>query len=99
MLRSHGIALWDVIASCEILGSADSSIKNVKANDLKIILSSAKIEKIFLNGKTAEKYFERLLSHTTKIKAICLPSTSPANAAFSIDDLVDAWRIILEGEG
>ena len=84
-LLSHGIALWDVIASCEITGSADSSIKNAVANDLSPILAAADIRQIFVNGKTAEKYYR---------KAICLPSTSPANAAWSMERLIAAWRSV-----
>ena len=59
-LLSHGVAVWDVIASCDIVGSADSSIKNVVPNDLSIILSVADIKAIFVNGKTAEKYYKKM---------------------------------------
>lgn len=59
LLLKHGIALWDVIASCEITGSSDSSIRNVKVNDLSKILKEADIRQIFVNGRTAEKYFEK----------------------------------------
>ena len=91
---SHGIALWDVIASCDIVGSADSSIKNVVANDLNTILSAAPVEQIFVNGKTAERYYNRYIADKIGRAAVCLPSTSPANAAWSIERLVEAWRII-----
>lgn len=91
---SHNLAMWDVIGQCEIEGSADSTIKNVTANDLRIILDSCPIERIFVNGKTAEKYYNKYTYHKTGIKAICLPSTSPANAAWNIPKLVDAWKII-----
>ena len=93
LLRNH-IALWDVIHSCDITGSSDSSIKNVVANDLSIILEHSGIRKIFVNGKTAEKYYIKYSEKDTHIKAICLPSTSPANAAFSVDRLTEAWKII-----
>ncbi|MBR6940868.1 MAG: DNA-deoxyinosine glycosylase, partial [Clostridia bacterium] len=89
------IALWDVIGECEIEGSADSTIKNVRANDIRLILNAAPVEKIFVNGKTAEKYYNRYILPLTGIKAICLPSTSPANAAKSIDALIEEWKIIL----
>ncbi len=92
MMLDNGIAMWDVIASCEIEGSSDSSIKNVTANDLSVILDNCKIEKIFVNGKTAEKYYNKYTYPKTKIKAICLPSTSPANAAWSIDRLIEKWK-------
>ncbi len=91
---SHNLAMWDVIGQCEIEGSADSTIKNVTANDLSVILNSCQIERIFVNGKTAEKYYNKYTYPKTGIKAICLPSTSPANAAWSIPKLVDAWKII-----
>lgn len=93
LLRNH-IALWDVIHSCDITGSSDSSIKNVVANDLSIILEHSSIRKIFVNGKTAEKYYIKYSEKDTHIKAICLPSTSPANAAFSVDRLAEAWKMI-----
>ncbi len=88
------IALWDVIASCEITGSADSSITNVVANDLSEILSAAPIKKIFVNGKTAEKYYNRYIKPKIGREAICLPSTSPANAAWSPEELILAWSVI-----
>ncbi len=94
-LLAKGIALWDVIASCEIEGSADSSIKDVRPNEIEQILSAAQIQSIFVNGKTAEKYYHRYLRDRIGRDAICLPSTSPANAAWSFSALVDAWRVIL----
>ncbi len=93
-LLSNHIALWDVIASCDIEGSADSTIKNVVANDLSPILNTAGIRRIFVNGKTAERYYNRYILPTLGHEAICLPSTSPANAAWSVERLVDAWEII-----
>ena len=93
-LISHGVALWDVLASCEIEGSSDSSIKNAVANDISPILKAAEIEKIFVNGKTAEKYYNKYIKNVIGREAICLPSTSPANAAWSLDKLTDAWKII-----
>ncbi len=91
---SNDLALWDVIAQCEIEGSADSTIRDVTANDLSIILKNSSVERIFVNGKTAEKYYNKYTYPKTGIKAICLPSTSPANAAWSFEKLVDAWKII-----
>ncbi len=95
-LLSRRIALWDVLASCEIRGSADSSIRNPVANDLSPILQGAPISRIFVNGRTAEKYFLRYTAPKIGREAVCLPSTSPANAAFSIEKLVEAWRVIRE---
>lgn len=93
LLRNH-IAVWDVIHSCEIEGSADSSIRNVKANDLRMIIDSTDIRAIYVNGKTAEKYYIRYIEPELGIKAHCLPSTSPANAAWDLERLVEAWRVI-----
>ena len=94
LILSHKLALFDVIASCEIAGSADSAIKNVIPNDLSPILKSSKITEIYVNGKTAEKYYNKYLRSKTGIDCICLPSTSPANAAFSLDKLIKSWKII-----
>ncbi|MDO4748796.1 MAG: DNA-deoxyinosine glycosylase [Eubacteriales bacterium] len=93
VLRNN-LALWDVIASCEIVGSSDSSIKNVVANDLSVILSNANIEKIFVNGKTAYKYYNKYILNTIGVEAVCLPSTSPANAMWSLDKLIEHWQKI-----
>lgn len=93
-LLSHHIALWDVIASCEITGSADSSIKKVIPNDLSVILDHADIRAIFVNGKIAEKYYNKYLREKVKRDAICLPSTSPANAAWRLQKLTEAWQIL-----
>lgn len=93
LLRNH-IAVWDVIESCEIEGSADSTIRNVKPNDLSVILDVADIKEIFVNGRTAEKYFNKYTKDIIGRSAICLPSTSPANAAWSIERLVDSWKVI-----
>lgn len=93
-LLSHGIALWDVIASCDIEGSSDSSIKNVVPNDLTRILEHADIKTIFVNGKTAEKYYKKYIMDSIGRKAVCLPSTSPANAAWSAERLINEWKQI-----
>ena len=96
MLLENHIALWDVINSCEIEGSADSTIKNVKANDLSHILRCADIKEIFVNGKTAKKYYDLYIKPAIGREALCLPSTSPANAAYSLARLTEEWKIILE---
>ncbi len=93
-LLSHGIALWDSIKSCEITGSSDSSIKNVVPNDIGIILKSADIKAIFTNGKTSDKYYNMYIKPMVNRDSICLPSTSPANAAWNLERLTDAWTII-----
>ena len=83
--------MWDVIGSCDITGSSDSSIENVTANDISVILSSSKVTRIFVNGKTAEKFYKKYTEQKTGIKAVCLPSTSPANAAWNIERLTGYW--------
>ena len=90
-LKKHHIAMWDVIGSCDITGSSDSSIENVTANDISVILSSSKVTRIFVNGKTAEKFYKKYTEQKTGIKAVCLPSTSPANAAWNIERLTGYW--------
>ena len=90
-LRAHHVALWDVIGSCDIEGSSDSSIENVIVNDISQILKSADIRGIFVNGKTAEKYYKKYIEQEIGIKAVCLPSTSQANAAWSVDKLALNW--------
>lgn len=95
-LHKNHIALWDVIASCDIEGSADSTIKNVVPNDLDAIIKNSKVKRIFVNGKTAEKYYNKYTKDKLGRAAVCLPSTSPANAVWSIERLVGAWRIINE---
>ncbi len=93
-LLSNSIALWDVIASCDITGSSDSSIKNVVANELSEIFDNADIKQIFVNGKTAEKYYNKYIRDVIKREAICLPSTSPANAGWHVDKLIIEWKTI-----
>lgn len=95
-LLSHGIALWDVIASCEITGSSDSSIKNAIPNDLSIIFSIADIKQIFVNGKAAENFFNKYIKDKLGRSTVYLPSTSPANAAWSLERLTVEWTKIKE---
>jgi len=95
-LLEHGVAVWDVIKSCDIVGSSDSSIKNVVPNDLREILNAADIRQIFVNGKTAEQYYKKYIEKEIGRKAICLPSTSPANAAWNVEKLVAAWEQIVK---
>lgn len=90
------VAVWDVIASCEIEGSSDSSIRNVVANDLRDILDMADIKQIYVNGKKAEQLYRKYIEPQTGRTAICLPSTSPSNAAWSVERLVEAWSVIKE---
>ena len=91
LLLDNGIAVWDVIHSCEITGSADSSIKNAVANDITFILKKSSVKQIFTNGKKADALYKKYIQSETDIEAVCLPSTSPANAAWSFDRLADYW--------
>ena len=91
-LAKNHIALWDVIGSCEIKGSSDASISNVIPNDLTGILTDANIRSIIVNGKTADKYYRKFIRPAIGREAVCLPSTSPANAAWSVDRLVEEWK-------
>lgn len=93
-LHENHIALWDVIASCEIVGSSDASIKNAVANDIRPILCGANITAIFVNGKTAAALYEKYILPVTGRNTITLPSTSPANAAWTLERLTDAWGVI-----
>ena len=91
-LLEHGIALWDVIHSCEITGSSDASIRDVRVNDLAALLQSAPIRQIFLNGKTAANLYQKYAAAEIDLPAAVLPSTSPANAAWTLPRLIEAWR-------
>mgnify|MGYP000055080797 CR=1 FL=1 len=94
MLLTHGLALWDVIASCDIKGSSDSSIKNVKPTELRKILDASNIKQIYANGSKAGQLYKKYQLPLTGMEAVVLPSTSPANAAWSLERLCEAWRKI-----
>ena len=93
---SHHIAMLDTIRSCTITGSSDSSIRDVVPNDLSVILDHSKVERIFCNGATSHKLYMKYIFPMTGIKAVKLPSTSPANAAFTLDRLAEEWSVIKE---
>ncbi len=93
LLRDH-IAVWDVIHSCDIVGSSDMSIKNVVPNDLGEILEVADIKTIYVNGKTAYKYYNKYIKDNVVRSAVCLPSTSPANAVYDLQRLINEWGCI-----
>ena len=95
MLLAHRIALWDVIQSCDIKGSSDSSIKNVQPTDIGMILEKTNITRIYANGNKAGQLYKRYQFPITGIEATVLPSTSPANAAWSLARLCEAWKTIL----
>ena len=92
----HHIALWDSIHSCDIVGSSDSSIRNVKPNDIRMILEEADIRMIVTNGKKSHEIYRKYCMTLTGREDVCLPSTSPANAAWTMEKLAQAWRVILE---
>lgn len=96
LLLKHRIALWDVLASCEIKGADDSSIKNPVPNDLSIILEACKIKAIFTTGTKAFSLYKRFCEPKTKIPAIPLPSTSPANCRVSLESLTENYSKIKE---
>ena len=96
LLLKHQIAVWDVIASCDIYGSSDSSIKNVVANDLSVILNNAPIEHIYYNGTASYNLYNKYIFKATGIEAVKLPSTSPANAACSLEKLIEVWKKSVE---
>ena len=93
LLIKHHIALWDVIESCEIKGSSDASITNVKVNDLDRIVKHCPIEMIITNGKTAQRYYHHYFHYDMPVYS--LPSTSPANATYRLEQLIEKWRLIL----
>lgn len=95
LLLKNKIAVWDVIASCKISGSSDSSIQDVVPNDINRILENAPIEHIFTNGGKSYDLYRKYLLPVTGIPATKLPSSSPANAAWSLPRLIEAWKIIL----
>lgn len=91
LLLQHHIALWDVVESCDIAGSSDSSITNVVVNDLNGILSESSVEAIFANGAKAKSLYEKYTMEQVKRPITGLPSTSPANAASSLERLCQVW--------
>ena len=94
LLLRNRIAVWDSIKQCTVTGSSDSSIKDVIPNDLTPILESAPIEQIYCNGRKSWEMYHRYIEPATHRKAVALPSTSPANAACTMDKLIEAWKII-----
>ena len=95
-LRRHHIAMWDTIGSCTITGSSDSSIRDVVPNDLSVILDAAPVRQIFCNGTASFDLYRKHILPVTGREAVKLPSTSPANAAWSPERLYEAWKIVGE---
>ena len=98
-LLNNRIALWDVLKSCEIVGAADGSIKNPQPNDIETIVSSSSIDAVFTTGSAAYKYYRQFIENDISIKAVPLPSTSPANARMSLEKLTESYRVILTALG
>lgn len=92
MLLANHYAIWDVIDSCDIIGSSDSSIRNVIPADIAGLVKKTQITKIILNGQTAGKLYRKHIEPYLQIDTVILPSTSPANAASSLDTLIKVWR-------
>lgn len=97
LLLEHGIAIWDVIESCDIIGSSDSSIKNVVPADIERVVANSKIQNIYANGGMAKKLYEKYSQKKTGREIIGLPSTSPANAAYSLERLLECWQEVKKG--
>ena len=95
-LRKHYIALWDVIRSCEIEGSADHTIEKASANDIPSLLKATNIQKIYCNGKKAFELYRKFFKDIVDAEVYCLPSTSPANAVWTMEKLIGEWKILKE---
>ena len=97
-LIRHHIALWDVLASCEIAGAADASIRSATPNDFTKIFEQSKIRRVFCTGKTAFALWQKHCADTYEerfnLTSQCLPSTSPANAAWSLEKLIEAYSVL-----
>lgn len=97
LVLEHGIALWDVLASCDIEGAEDSSIKNPVANDFSALLAETQIKQIYTTGEKAYKLYKKLCQSKTGIEAEKLPSTSPANRVkFPLNSLINAYMVLRE---
>jgi TDG/mug DNA glycosylase family protein len=96
LILENDLALWDVIASCKIVGASDSSIRDVVPTDLRIIFNQSPIEKVFANGDKAHRLYMKYAFQISEKPITRLPSTSPANAAWSLDRLIEAWSIIFD---
>lgn len=92
----HHIAMWDTLAACEIRGASDTSIRNAQPNDLNWMIAQTQVHTIFCTGSTSFQYYKRLCQPQTGMEAVCLPSTSPANAAWSKERLIEAYRVVAQ---
>lgn len=94
LVLSHHIALWDALEACDICGASDSSIKNPVPADIPMLLKKTRIRRIYATGTVAYKFYQKYNFPRTGIEAVKLPSTSPANCAFSFERLVEAYKVI-----
>lgn len=97
-LIRHKIALWDVLASCSIKSSSDASIKNIKVNNIEKLIKKTNIKAVYTTGKKAYEIYQKEVARKTKIDAIYLPSTSPANASFSIEKLIKEYKHLIKNQ-
>ena len=95
-LKKHHIALYDVIGECDIRGSSDTSVRNVIPTDLEDIIRNSNISRVFCNGKLSGRLYKKYHEAKTGIEAMVLPSTSPANASYTMDRLLEEWKEILD---
>ncbi len=98
LILDNELALWDSVRSCTVAGSSDSSVRDVVPNDISEIVSKSRIDRIFCNGTLSFGIYQKYIYPTVGIKAVRLPSTSPANAAYSFERLVSEWRVIAEDQ-
>ena len=94
LLQKHRIALWNLIAECDIRNSEDDSIQNERLNDISVIMKNSSVNHIFINGFNNIQYFHRVCRDSRAIPYTVLPSTSSVNQGFNLDQLIEAWKII-----
>lgn len=95
-LLKNRIAIWDVVKKCKITGSSDASIKDAQVNDIAGLIRNSSIVKIYANGAAAKKLYDKKAREKSGCEAVLLPSSSPANAAFSLERLIESWSVIKE---
>ena len=98
LLLASNIAVWDVIASCNIKGSSDSSIRDVSVNKLSPLLTGSRITRVYANGAKAHELYMKYSYGETGMEITRLPSTSPANAVYTLEKLVDAWSVLVDNQ-
>ena len=95
LVLTKGLALWDVIEECDIIGASDSSVKNVAPTAIPSLLEQTRVERILCNGALSKKIYDKYQLEHTGIPAVKMPSTSPANAAWSLEKLIKEWEKVL----